>query len=90
MALVLGILSLVGLVFPPALGAGILAIVLGWTSRRRVARSAGHLKGGRLAIAGLVLGVVGSLFSLVLPGFVAYVYVYAVFHGGQMPANGLP
>jgi uncharacterized protein DUF4190 len=84
-ALVLGSLSLVGLVFPLLLALGVAAIVLGWTARRRIARSGGALKGGRIAIAGLVLGVLGSLLSLVFPGFVVWVYVYAAFHGGQMP-----
>ena len=89
-ALVLGALSLVGLVFPLLLALGVTAIVLGWTARRRIARSGGALKGGRIAIAGLVLGVLGSLLSLVLPGFVAYVYIYAAFHGGQAPWDSLP
>jgi hypothetical protein len=89
-AIVLGFISLVALVFPPALGLGIAGIVLGWTARRRIARSGGALKGGRIAIGGLVLGVLGTLEGLVLPGFVAYVYLYAAFHGGQVPGNGLP
>lgn len=89
-ALVCGLISLGGLVFPPLLGVGIAAIVLGWTARRRIARSAGALKGSGMAIAGLMFGVLGSLLSLVFPGFVAFVYIYAAFHGGQAPGNGLP
>lgn len=87
-SLVFGGVSLVGLVFPPLLGAGIVAIVLGWTSRRRIARSGHQLKGQELAIVGLGLGVLGSLLSLALPALVAYVYIYAAFHGGYCPNNG--
>jgi hypothetical protein len=86
-ALVLGPISLIGLVFPPLLALGIAAIVLGWTSRRRIARSAGALRGSRIAAAGLAFGVLGSLFSLVLPGFVIGVYIYAAFGGN---VNSLP
>lgn len=86
-ALVLGLISLVGLVVPPCLGLGIAAIVLGRTARRRIMSSGGGLKGSRIATIGLVLGVVGSLMSLVLPGFVVGVYIYAAF-GGQV--NNLP
>lgn len=86
-SLVLGLISLIGLFFPPCLGLGIAAIVLGWTARRRIARSAGGLKGTRIAVAGLSLGVLGSLLSLVLPGFVIGVYIYAAFGGN---VNSLP
>ena len=86
-ALACGFISLGGLVFPPLLGLGIAGIVLGWTSRRRIARSAGELKGNAIAVGGLVLGVVGSLLSLVLPGFVVGVWIYALFHGGQLPSG---
>lgn len=89
-SLVLGFLSLVALVFPPALGLGIAAIVLGWTARRRIAGSGGAQRGGHIAIVGLLLGVIGTLEGLVLPGFVAFVYIYAAFHGGKVPGDGLP
>ena len=82
-SLVLGVISLIGLVFPPLLGAGIAGIVLGWVARRRISRSPGELKGKWIAIAGIAVGVVGSLLSLVLPGFVVGVLIYAAFHGGQ-------
>jgi Domain of unknown function (DUF4190) len=87
-SLVCGTASLIGLVFPPLIAAGIAAIVLGWRCRRRIARNANELKGTGIATAGLVFGVFGTLLSLVIPGFVAYVFVYAVFHGGQCPNNG--
>ncbi|GAC1513235.1 MAG: hypothetical protein NVS1B3_17540 [Candidatus Dormibacteraceae bacterium] len=84
-ALVLGLLSLGGLVFPPLLGFGVAGIVLGWKAHQRVVRSGGEVKGNRIAIAGLALGVLGSLMSLVLPGFIVSVWIYAAFHGGQLP-----
>jgi hypothetical protein len=89
-ALALGLLSLPGLVFPPFFGVGLMGIILGWTARRRIANSGGALKGKGIAITGLVLGVLGCLLSLVFPGFIAYVYIYAAFHGGQLPGSGLP
>ena len=85
-ALVLGIVSLGGLLFPPLLGVAIAGIVLGWTAHRRIART-GELKGNRIAIVGIALSVVGMLLSLVLPGFVVWVWIYAAFHGGQLPGG---
>jgi hypothetical protein len=84
-ALALGVASLVGLIFPPLLIAGVGAIYLGLTSLRRITRSEGTLKGRGMALAGLALGVVGSLLSLVLPGFFGYVWIYAAFHNNQLP-----
>ena len=87
-ALVLGIVSLGGLLFPPFLGLAIAGIVLGWAAHRRIARSRTELKGDRIAISDLALSVVGLLLSLVLPGFVVWVWIYAAFHGGQLPPSG--
>ena len=89
-SLVLGLLSLPGLVFPPLFFVGAAGVLLGWTSRRRIAKSGGALKGKGFAIAGLAFGVLGCLLSLVFPAFVAYVYIYAAFHGGQAPWDSLP
>jgi hypothetical protein len=86
-AVVLGLGSLIGLILPPLLGAGIAAIVLGWIARRRIVRSGGELKGKWIAIAGTALGVLGSLLSLVIPGFIVSVWIYAAFHGGQLPSG---
>jgi hypothetical protein len=86
-SLVLSLLSLFGLIFPPLLAAAVIAIVLGWTARRRITASQRVLKGGRIAIAGMMVGVLGALFSLVLPGFVVSVWIYAAFHGGQLPSG---
>ncbi|HEX7263601.1 MAG TPA: DUF4190 domain-containing protein [Candidatus Dormibacteraeota bacterium] len=84
-ALVCGLVSLVGLVFPPLLCAGLAGVILGWTARKRIARSDSGLKGSRIAIAGLALGVLGTLLSLVIPGFIVGVWIYAAFHGGRLP-----
>jgi Domain of unknown function (DUF4190) len=86
-SLAVGLLSLFGLIFPPLIAAAVIAIVLGWTARRRIAASQRALKGGRIAIAGMIVGVLGGLFSLVLPGFVVGVWIYAAFHGGQLPSG---
>jgi Domain of unknown function (DUF4190) len=86
-SLVVGLLSLFGLIFPPLIAAAVIAIVLGWTARRRIAASQRALKGGRIAIAGVMVGILGALFSLVLPGFVVGVWIYAAFHGGQLPGG---
>lgn len=63
-ALVLGILSLVLC----GLFAGIPAIVLGVVARSEIRASAGRLDGDGLALAGIVTGVLGTLWSLVLAG----------------------
>jgi uncharacterized membrane protein YqaE (UPF0057 family) len=84
-SLVLAVLSLPALVFPPLLGLGVAAIVTGVIARRRVLASAGVLKGEGIATAGIVVGVLGTLLGLVLPGFVVAVWIYAIFHGNQIP-----
>ena len=89
-ALLLSFLSLGGLVFPPAIGLGIAGVVLSWKAHTRIAASGGTLKGRAVVWIALVLGVIGCLLSLAIPGFVAYVYLYAAFHGGQAPFNDLP
>ncbi len=86
-ALVLSLVSLFGLVFPPLIAAALAGIILGWTARKRISRSSGELKERRIAIAGVALGVLGTLLSLVLPGFVVSVWIYALFHGGQLPGG---
>jgi hypothetical protein len=52
-AMVCGIVGL--LLCPPA---AIVAIVLGFTAKGRITRSNGHLTGGGMATAGIVLGFV--------------------------------
>ncbi len=43
--------------------------------------------GAWLANLALVLSVVGMLGSLVLPAFIVSVWIYAAFHGGQLPSG---
>jgi|SRR5690348_13655383 len=84
-SLVLAVLSLPALVFPPLLGLGIAAIVTGVIARRRVSASAGLLKGRGIATAGIAIGGLGAVLGLVLPGFIVAVWIYAIFHGNQIP-----
>lgn len=84
-AVVLGAVSLAGLIFPPMLLVGITATVLGWRSRKSVASSGGALSGWTAAWIAVGLGILGSLLSLVIPGLIVYVWIYAAFHGGQLP-----
>ncbi len=86
-ALILGLVAMIGLIFPPLLGLGIAGIVLGWVAHRRIGRSGGALKGKWFAFGGIVLGVLGSLLSLVIPGFIVGVWINAAFHGGQLPSG---
>src|SRR5262249_1229330 len=60
--LVLGILSWVG----PGLVAGVPAIILGHMSRSAIRKSMGRLKGDGMALAGLVLGYVSTVLSILL------------------------
>jgi hypothetical protein len=77
-SLICGILSIVcfwpfclGLLLGPA------AAILGFISRQRVAASGGTVGGGGLALAGLVLGVIGFLASA---GW-AIGWIFLVSHG---------
>ena len=79
-SLLLGLGSLGGLFFPPLVAAGVTAVVLGISALRKLG-----LRAGVLGAVGIVLGVAGTIESLVFPAFVAYVFVYAAFHGGQLP-----
>jgi hypothetical protein len=54
-----GIAGILGIVLGPT------AVTLGILARRRVARSNGTVKGEGLATAAIVLGVIGTLVSLV-------------------------
>ncbi len=76
-AVVVGILSLVcswpfclGILLGPAAG------IMGFISRQRVASSGGTLGGGGLALAGLILGVIGFVVSA---GW-ALIWIFAVSH----------
>jgi hypothetical protein len=83
-SLVTGIASLVccGLV------TGIPAIVMGLVSRNRIARSAGALGGRGIAVAGVILGVAGSVFWTV--GITAAVVVYKANSNHPATASAVP
>ncbi len=61
-SLIVGILSLLccGIILGPA------AAIMGFISRNRIAQSGGAIGGGGMAMAGLILGVVGFLLWIVI------------------------
>ncbi len=71
-SLVLGILSLVGCFGALA---GVPAIILGFMSRRDIARSGGTLGGDGLALGGIITGILSTLLSIGLVIF--YVAIFA-------------
>ena len=76
------------MLFPPAFVLGAIAIVLSVVLRQRIKASGGRLRGTAVLWVAMVLGVVGCLLSLVFPAVIVYGLVYALFHGGQLPAGG--
>jgi uncharacterized protein DUF4190 len=84
-SLVVGILSIV-CSFPLCLGIlmGPAAAIMGFISRQRVASSGGTLGGGGIALAGLILGVIGFVISA---GW-ALTWIFAVSHNNA--TNTLP
>jgi hypothetical protein len=77
-SLIAGILSLVCF-WPFCLGIllGPAAAIMGFISRQRIAASGGTVGGGGLALAGLILGVVGFLASAAW----AIAWIFLVSHG---------
>jgi hypothetical protein len=67
---------------------GIPAIVMGVVARNRIARSAGALGGGGMAIAGAILGIVGS--AIWTFGIVAGVVVYSLNASHSAAGSGIP
>jgi len=67
-SLVLGITSIAGLAFFGILGVplGILAIIVGRHSLKKVASSDGALGGRDLALAGIICGIVGTVLGTML------------------------
>lgn len=79
-ALICGILSLVCF-WPLCLGVllGPAAAIMGFISRQRIAASAGTVGGNGIALAGLVLGVIGFLASAAW----AIAYIFIVSHAAS-------
>jgi hypothetical protein len=76
-SLIVGIISIV--CSPACLGvlAGPAAAIMGFISRQRIASSGGTVGGGGMALAGLILGVIGFLLSA---GAVLF-WIYGFSHG---------
>jgi Domain of unknown function (DUF4190) len=84
-SLVTGIASLVccGLV------TGVPAIIMGLVSRKRIAQSSGMLGGGGVAIAGVVLGIAGSVVWAIVAIFVA-IFVHGLAASHPATASAIP
>jgi len=65
-ALVLGILS----PFCCGILSGIPAVIIGWMERGKIQRGESSMKGNGFALAGIILGAIGIVFSLI--GFVIW------------------
>jgi hypothetical protein len=79
-ALIVGILSLVCF-WPACLGIilGPAAAIMGFISRQRIAASAGTVSGGGLALAGLILGIIGFVASAAW----AIIFIVLSSHSGN-------
>lgn len=88
-SLVTGIMSMAccGLV------TGIPAIVMGGIARNRIAHSSGALRGGGMAIAGVILGIVGSAIwtFVVVAGIAVYILngIHPLASGAPIPCDQL-
>jgi hypothetical protein len=71
-ALVLGILSLLGAFCWMGLPLGVPAIIFGSLAHRDIRKSSGLVGGGGMATAGMVLGSLGSLSFVAVVGFTIY------------------
>ena len=75
-SLVVGIISIVcsvaclGIVLGPA------AAIMGFISRQRIATSGGTVGGGTMALAGLILGVIGFVAGVV--AFFLWIYIGSI------------
>jgi hypothetical protein len=67
---------------------GIPAVIMGLVSRNRISRSAGALGGRGLAIAGVLLGVVGSTFWTI--GIAAALVLYSLNSNHPATASAIP
>jgi hypothetical protein len=74
-SLVIGILSLVCTVACFGVVLGPTAAIMGFISRQRISSSGGSVKGGGMALAGLILGVIGFVLSVI--AFFIWIAVFA-------------
>lgn len=89
-SLVFGIISLVGSMCYLGWIFGIVAIVMGITSRREIARSQGALGGGGTAVAGIVTGSIGLGISLLYIAFVVGMWIFAIKSVASTPLPTTP
>ena len=71
-SLVLGVVSL----FFCGLLTGIPAIIVGISARREIGRSDGRLGGEGLALGGIITGILGTLWSLIVGGILVALLVF--------------
>ena len=64
-SLVIGIVSIACFVACFGIVLGPIAAILGFISRQRIATSGGMIRGGTMAVIGLVLGVLGFVVSVI-------------------------
>jgi hypothetical protein len=83
-ALVLGIVCLVGALCWLGLPLGVPAVILGVLSLRDIRRSDGLLGGSGMAIAGIVMGAVGSLIFVCTAGFL----IVGLLHASTIATSG--
>jgi hypothetical protein len=85
MALVFGVLSLVGAMCYLGWIFGIVAIVLGITSRKDITRAQGALGGAGTALAGIITGSIGLGISLLYLAFVIGMWIYTFNAASKAP-----
>jgi hypothetical protein len=78
--MVCGIASLLTLEWCiPGIVLGVMGIVLGGKAKREIMQSQGSLKGDGMAVAGVICGVFGVIFSFVVGVLFAAVIGFGVF-----------
>jgi hypothetical protein len=90
MSLVFGIISLVGSMCYLGWIFGIVAIVLGITSKRDITRSQGAIGGAGMAIAGIVTGSIGLGVSLLYLVFVIGMWIFTLRSVATTPVPTAP
>ena len=58
------------------------ALILGIMARKEIDASGGSQSGRGMAIAGIILGIVGIVLSLAIIAFWGYIFTTAEFQGG--------
>jgi hypothetical protein len=78
-SLICGIVGIACFVLCLGVILGPAAAIMGFISRQRIVSSGGTLGGGALALAGLILGIVGFVASVTW----FFVYIFAIAHNGS-------